>query len=51
MIRVHGLDQEVAAAHGRVEHLEIEEPLDQVFVGMVGLLDRRNGGASPCPSR
>ena len=33
------LDQEVPAAHRRVEHLEVEEPLDQVLVGGVGLLD------------
>ena len=34
---IDGLDQEVAAAHRRVEHPQVEEPFHQVLVGVVGL--------------
>ncbi len=34
---IDGLDQEVAAAHRRVEHPQLKEAVHQVFVGVVGL--------------
>ena len=34
---IDGFDQEVAAAHRRVEHPQVEELLHQVLVGVVGL--------------